>query len=422
MLIIKDAVNNLLSFIFSGLSRFGCVALLIILNSCLDSYTLDIDGYDNLLVVDGLITDENISHDIILQRSTSDIEEDSPYETGATVYVTDNNGVSYLFTENSSGVYSSDSTDLVVEEGDKYTLHIHTKDGAIYQSDECEVLPKATIDSLYYKKDSDWDESGDYLNDGISFYVDGCSDNAAGYVRLLYDEDWKFKTPYPENYIVLEDETVEPVWPIENHFCWKHDSSNDINIFSLSNQVGSEIKGKDVTFVASAVSDRLSVRYSLNTKLLTISKEEYEYWRKLNEATEDVGDVFAKQPYSVIGNVYNTEDESDPVLGFFQIGSVASKRLYVNYEDIDSLDLPEYDYGCELTKFYVDSVSVNFEVYSSLYEIYVNEVVNGDYYIYGNIWDNEQMPPKIIGFWLAYKTCSDCSLTGELKMPDFWEE
>ncbi len=126
--------------------------MIVFFKSCLDSYTLNTEGYDNLLVVDGLITDENKSHNITLTRYTSDIDEDLPFETGAMVYVTDSNGVMYYFQENSSGIYSSDSTDLIVKEGDKYTLHIQTEDGVTYESIECEVLPKNTIDSVYYNK------------------------------------------------------------------------------------------------------------------------------------------------------------------------------------------------------------------------------------------------------------------------------
>ncbi len=392
---------------------FSSILLLVISNSCLDSYSLNIDGYDNLLVVDGLITDENKSHEIILRRTTSDIDEDSPYETGATVYVTDTIGDYYYFTENSSGIYSSDSIDLIVKVGDKYTLHIQTQDGLTYQSDECEVLPKTTIDSVYYKKDSDWDDSGENLNEGISFYVDGCSDNPSSYERILYDEDWKFKTPYPEIYIFYEDGTHERIWPTENWLCWKHVSSDDINVFSMGDLVDSEIKEKQVTFVGSALSDRLTIRYSLDVKMLTISKEEYEYWQKLKEATEDVGDVFAKQPYSVTGNVYNMEDENEAVLGFFQVGSVTSKRLYVNNEDLDDLDLPEYSDTCELKSIIVDGYH-----YESYYDIYNKWVINGNYCCY-DIYNDED---GNTGLWLSRKVCSDCTITGDINMPDFWDE
>ncbi len=72
---------------------------------------------------------------------------------------------------------------------------------------------------------------------------------------------------------------------------------------------------------------------------------------KRKREAEDVDDMFTKRPYSVIGNVYNMEDESEPVLGFYQVGQVESKPLYVNNED---LDLPQYSSSCELKEYIVD--------------------------------------------------------------------
>ncbi len=381
--------------------------------SCLDPYTVDIEGVEDLLVVDGLITDENKTHEVILRRSTSEIDEDSPYESGATVYVTNGNGEAYYFTEESSGIYVSDSTELIVSEGDKYTLHIKTHDGVTYKSAECKVLPKTTIDTVYFKKDQAWDDAGENLYEGLSFYVDGSAKDST-YVRVTYDEDWKFRSPYPERYIVLEDETIVGIDPLENWECWKHDSSIDINVFSFGNQVSSEIKEQKVHFVASELTDRLTVRYCLGVKQLTISKEEYEYWRKLSEATEDVGDVFGKQPYSITGNVYNVEDEDEPVLGFFQVGSVAFKRLYVDYDVLYDLDLPLYSGSC------VRDSCLPEDYNDSYYEIYKTEVIDGNKYVCGLIYS--RVGGAVIGLYISNRFCSDCSMTGSLKKPDFWEE
>ncbi len=391
----------------------GCITLFVFY-SCLDKYNLNIEGYEDLLVVDGLITDENTTHDITLKHTTSNIDKDSPYVTGAEVYVTDSNGRIYYFEENTSGIYSSDSTDLVVEVGDKYTLHIKTQDGVTYQSDECTVLPKTTIDSVYYKKDEDWDVSGEYLNDGISFYVDSYTEDTSTYVRMLYDEDWKFRTRYPERMIITENEEYKMISPIVNWECWKHYSSNEIDVFSFGNQAGTEIKEKKVTFVASSVSDRLTVRYCLNAKQLSISKEEYEYWRKLKESTEEVGDVFAKQPYSLTGNVYNIDDENEPVLGFFQVGAVTSKRLYVDYEDLSGMNLPLYYGNCEIDSCMLEDYN------NSLYEIYDTEVLNGDGYLYEFIYNEVG---GLIGLYVSKEVkCTYCSETGNPDMPDFWED
>ncbi len=391
------------------------VALLSITYSCLEPYSLHIDGYDNLLVVDALITDENTPHTVVLRRSVSDINESSPYESGAVVYVTDANGANYYFAEFEPGTYQSDSTEFVANEGDKFVLHIQTADGEEYESDECELLPKTSIDKVYYGKNTKWDTSGETQNDGLSIYVDGSADESA-YIRWIFEEDWKFRIPYPEQFIYDEEEEIKEI-PRENEVCWKTNKSNDINLYSFANQVGGKIEKKEVTFIPTGLSDKLTMRYSILIKQVTISKEEYEYWRKLSESTEDVGDVFGKQPFSLTGNIVNTKDTSEPVLGFFQVGSIQTKRIYINSSVISDLKLPLIDYrkGC-----YVDTVRVDGLRYSSGFEIYDEYVNKEGMTVYQPLYGSDGM--SIEGLLLAFPVCANCTYSGNINPPAFWEE
>ncbi|MBS2098672.1 DUF4249 domain-containing protein [Carboxylicivirga linearis] len=393
---------------------FGIV-LLAIAYSCLEPYNVNIDGYDNLLVVDGLITNENKSHTIELRRSTTSITESSPYESGAVVFVTDDKGEQYYFAEFGPGVYKSDSTNLIVSEGDKLTLHIQTSDGNKYQSSECEILPKTEISNVYYKKNTAWDQEEENQNEGISIYVDGSASQSA-YVRWMYEEDWKFMTPYPERYAYTDDEILISL-PIENYICWKTNQSNNINVYSFSDQIGGEITNKEINFIPSDLSDRLTMRYSVLVKQLTISQEEYEYWRKLAESTEEVGDVFGKQPFSLRGNVFNVNNESEPVMGYFQTGSVLSKRIYIDYDEILKLDIPLYNIyeNCNLDTFFTDEID-----YPTPYDIYVGEVQNGNFKFYEPVYG--EMGFNVVGLLLSNPICSDCSLRGVTYPPAFWEE
>ncbi|MCU4166189.1 DUF4249 domain-containing protein [Carboxylicivirga caseinilyticus] len=389
--------------------------LILIAYSCIEPYSLNIDGYDNLLVVDALITDENVAHTVLLRRSTTNIEEESPYESGASVYVTNATGQQYYFAEFSPGTYKSDSTELIVKQGDKFTLHIQTSDGNTYQSDECEILAKTEIDKVYFSKNTEWDENDEYENVGISIYVDGSASESA-YVRWKYEEDWKFKTPFPERYAFDEDEELVEL-PIENYYCWKHNSSNNINVYSFGDQVGGNINSREINFITTGLNDRLTIRYSINVKQLSISREEYEYWRKLSESTEAVGDVFAKQPFSLVGNIQNLNDESEPVLGYFQTGSVVSKRLYINTDDIKDFDVPMYSIydNCSLDTATVDGIT-----YNTIYEVYVGKVVNGNWNFYDPIYD--EMGFSVVAMLLSSQICSDCTVRGAINPPNFWEE
>nr|WP_319400830.1 DUF4249 domain-containing protein [uncultured Carboxylicivirga sp.] len=389
------------------------VALLSITYSCLEPYSLHIDGYDNLLVVDALITDENASHTVVLRRSVSDINESSPYESGAVVYVTDTNGASYYFAEFGPGTYKSDSTDFIANDGDKFVLHIQTANGEQYESDQCELLTKTSIDDLYFAKNTNWDESGENQNEGISIYADG-SANQSGYVRWMYKEDWEFQTPYPERY--AWDGDLVPL-SVENWFCWKTFNSNNIHVHSFGNQVSSEIKKEEICFIPTGLNDKLNIRYSILVKQLSISKEEYEFWRKLSESTEDVGDVFGKQPFSIVGNVKNITNNDEPVLGYFQVGAIADKRMYISFSDLNGMNLPYKSINdeCNLDTFVVDGIS-----FFSVDQIYEDKVVNGPYKFFEPVYDDMGM--SVRGMLLSTPLCSDCSLKGSTSPPAFWEE
>jgi hypothetical protein len=235
-------------------------------------------------------------------------------------------------------------------------------------------------------------------------------------VRWIYDEDWRFRIPYPVrldyNYSLGDWEYIR----IENEYCWKNNISNQIVIHSFANQNNSELKDKEVCFVPSEDTDKLTVRYSVNVKQLSISKQEYEFWNKLQISTENVGDVFGTQPFSITGNIKNVDDDKEPVLGYFQTGSVMAKRLYVDRADVEELNLPimKYNAGCSIDSFEVDGYA-----YTSALQIYEDHVANGSYNLHDAIYGDGL---SIIGLLLARPVCSDCTKTGTLTKPDFWED
>ena len=390
--------------------------LAISISSCLEPYEVDISNYEDLLVVDALITDEVKNHRVYLTRSVPNLDTEPSVESGALVMITDETGKEEVLTEIEPGVYETDQLQFIARVGGTYTLTIRTSNGNTYQSEPCTIVPKSSINKVHYKKGKEWnvDETEEF--EGIHILVDGTASEDT-YVRWLYDEDWKFKVPYPVlmdyNYQTQDWEYMK----IENEYCWKSYDSNQVLIHSFSNQENPTIKNREVCFVPSEVTDKLTVRYSVLVKQLSISKQEYEFWNKLKISTEDVGDVFGSQPFSITGNIQNTNDAKEPVLGYFQTGSVASERLYINRQEIADIELPirSYKEGCRVDSFKADGLS-----YSSALEIYETLVVSGPYNLHDAIYSDMSM--AVIGLLLAPPPCSDCTVTGNPQKPDFWED
>ncbi|MBR8536804.1 DUF4249 domain-containing protein [Carboxylicivirga sediminis] len=384
--------------------------------SCLEPYDVDIADYEDLLVVDALITDEAKNHRVYLSRSVPNLDETPQVESGALVIITDEDNNEEVLTEISPGVYETDKLQFKAKVGGTYSLSIRTSAGETYLSSPCTLLPPTSIDNVHFRVAKEWnvDETEELF--GVNILVDGSSYDG-GYVRWLYDEDWKFRVPFPilmeYNYELGDWEHVAPA----NVTCWKNSISDQVVIHSFGNQNSAELKDKKVCFVPSEVTDKLSVRYSILVKQLSISKEEYEFWNKLKISTEDVGDVFGTQPFSIRGNIKNVNNPKEPVLGYFQTGSAVTHRIYIDRNEIADLELPiiKYDHGCRVDSFIADGLS-----YNSPLEIYEALVQTGSYNLYDAIYAENSM--AVIGLLLARPVCSDCTLTGNDQQPDFWED
>lgn len=395
-----------------------CIFLFLIgLSSCLEPYEVNIKDYKDLLVVDALITDEVKNHRVHLSRSVPNLDETPQVEAGALVIIKDENHNEEVLTEVAPGVYETDQKQFIAKVGGTYTLSIRTANGQEYQSSPCNILPKSTLNKVYVKTSKKWNEDRTIENYGLTILVDGNS-YENGYMRWEYEEDWKFKVPYAPiiRYDYDAQSWVRIIKP-ENEICWKSSISNEVIIHSLANQGNFEVKAKEICFIPSGLTDKLSVRYSILIKQMSISKGEYEFWNKLKISLEDTDNIAGNQPFSIKGNIKNINDSKEPVLGYFQTGSVSFQRLYIDRNEVVSLGLPmtPSNYGCLLNTFIADGKD-----YDTPLEIYEDLVVSGKLHLHDVVNDESGM--RVIGLMLTSATCSDCTYSGTLRKPDFWED
>ena len=103
--------------------------------SCVEPFYPEIEAYENILVVDGSITDENKPYLVKLSRSFSYGEYNHYPVQGALVMVMDDEGVSYDLAEEESGSYYSDRASFTGMEGRQYQLRVVLAGGRTYESD-----------------------------------------------------------------------------------------------------------------------------------------------------------------------------------------------------------------------------------------------------------------------------------------------
>jgi hypothetical protein len=375
----------------------------------MDPYDVKVKDYEDLLVVDALLTNEDKSHSVKLSRSIANLGDQPKLIENAVVTILCDDGTKEILKEVQPGVYKTDSINFKTEIGKKYQLEIQTTNGKRYQSTECVLLPESEIKNIYYQK-------GSYITDndqevfGVDFFLDGDSEKDS-YLRWMFEETWKFHTQYATLVGFNENKELIGIPPV-NYFCWKNERSNQIVVHSLKNQSSTELKGKKICFVQAGENDRFNMKYSILIKQLAISQEEYNFWNKLKASTEDVDDIFGTQPFSISGNVKNVNDDKEPVLGYFQVGTVVSKRLFLDYIAVKNLGLDKVYYSetCKL-----DTINADGKPYTNLYDIYYDNVLNGGYGLHDAL-------PGGGGLLLCLPECVDCTLTGSNKKPIFWED
>ena len=382
--------------------------------SCITPYATKLDNFKSLLVVDGSLTDENVSDYVVLTRTKNTADEETEKETGAQVYITDDHGNSTSLSEVSEGKYKTDSLTFRGETGRTYTLHIKTTDGQEYESDPCLLSPVQDIDSIYFGRDSRVVDTE--THDGLSVYIDAGKESDCRFYRWTYEEWWKFSVPYPKKFNFVNDTTFTPCAQI-NQVCWAHQKSYDINIRSTLTGISNRFKKLPVFFVDPQKSDRLLIRYYVLVRQMSISSDEYEFWNQMSQINEAGGDIFDKQPFEIKGNIHNVKSRNETVLGYFQVSGVKSSGIYITKTDADRLSVPEYIYECNYDikgpqDYPRDPgdppptlADINFWFMWAGYA-FVEPV------IYGGFTDTRLV--------FALPFCTDCTLKGSLKKPAFW--
>jgi len=391
-----------------------CIAGLF--SSCIDSFTPELNDFRSLLVVDALLTDEDIPATVKLSRTFREADQKPLMVEGAGVFIKDDQDNITRLTETSPGLYKTDSLLFRGERGRTYQLLITTAEGSRYESDPCPLLPVQDIDDVWFERDNEIPADGSAPIPGLRFFISSVGEKECDYVRWTYREWWKFSVPYPKKFNFVNDTTFTPCAQI-NQVCWAHQKSYDINIRSTLTGISNRFKKLPVFFVDPQKSDRLLIRYYVLVRQMSISSDEYEFWNQMSQINEAGGDIFDKQPFEIKGNIHNVKSRNETVLGYFQVSGVKSSGIYITKADADRLSVPEYIYECNYDikgpqDYPRDPgdppptlADINFWFMWAGYA-FVEPV------IYGGFTDTRLV--------FALPFCTDCTLKGSLKKPAFW--
>ena len=125
--------------------------ILLVTASCIDPYHPRLTETQDLLVVNGMITDQPGIHVVEVSRSSPFDEPAFLPVENCVVSVTDDKGSTITYSKSSPGIYTAylDSDFLGINKA--YQLYVRTPDGKEYLSDYDSLLACPPIDKVYYE-------------------------------------------------------------------------------------------------------------------------------------------------------------------------------------------------------------------------------------------------------------------------------
>lgn len=369
------------------------LSLLALSAGCITQFIPDTDETEELLVVEGVITDEPGVNNTVRLSKSQPLGSFNAYEPvpGCLVRIEDDRGNIYTMHETIPGTYSTWPWEFQGEVGRTYTLHIdagNTFDTRYtYMSMPMEMKPVPPIDTIYYEKQvMPGSEGSSHPEEGCQVYLNTLDpEGSCKYYRWDFTETWEIYLPYD----------------VTNNRCWITEKSKSINIKSTSALTQDRIEQYPINFVTNET-DRLNIKYSMEVNQYSVSEDEFGYWKRLQNISEDIGGLYDLIPSSITGNVSCVEDPAQRVLGYFSVSAKSSKRVFISE---NFAGMPDYYANCA-----TDTVSFSTEIQGLDESVWV---------IINHGWP---FPPPYYRVLTTNKACADCTVRGTNIEPLFWDE
>ena len=383
---------------------YGLTLLMAVLHTgCTEQYALQTNTFEDALVVEATLTNELKKQEIKITH-TYRLEESGPsIETGANVYVTDDLGVQYDFVE--SGDRYVSVNDFQAEPGRTYRLNITTAQGRTYHSTG-EAL--TTVNPMQDVVPTVMARNGQR---GVGIVVKSYDPtNTSQYYRYEYEETYKVIAPmWDEERAITDGQGIALIPRVgESKTCYGHADSNVI-IQTSTNDLSEDRVDFPVRFISNQ-NYIITHRYSIFVKQYVQSLAAYTFYKTLHEISGGGGSILSQQqPGFFYGNMSSDDNPNEKVLGFFEVASVSSKRIFFNYEDIfPGEPTPPYFADCSIRyyKFCFDPNDPDCKGAALLSSIGSNSLLYFD--------------DSGLTYLMVLPACGDCTTFSSNIRPSFW--
>jgi hypothetical protein len=368
------------------------VCVIVLGQGCVEPFDPPVRNEDvGFLVVDGYLNTTDHVATISLSRAVplSSVNQ-YPTVTNATVNIEDAEGHIYRLETFRDGLYTLSSPEFIT--GKEYRLIVRTSNGNEYASAFITTKRGSSIDSLTY----------DVEDDGINVRVNTHDfEYDTKYYRWDLNETWEYQSAFASNFEFINGRLELRKFNERINICYKTETSPVINTANTLDLERNKITQHPLLFLEQ-FSPKLEYHYSVEVAQYTLSKEGYDYWEQLRVSTQNLGGLFDPQPARIKGNIVNSTNNNEAVIGFFDGGEINKKRLFIRNRDLPQ-PFQRYPRDASCEEFMADPLEAL--------------RLNGAQLITSAVYEGI----TLIGYRYTTFECADCRLKGGvLQKPDFW--
>lgn len=330
-------------FVFSLISLLGCI----------EPYEVDFNQQNNVLVVEGFLTDDYSNPDTIKIQYSRYVERNTfvtPIASVKASVVALSTGKEISLIEQKLGGFLPPN-DFRINPSEKYALRFALPNGQQYESSPEQIYTTPPILKVYDK----FNAQSKLSDDGKKFL-------ASNDVYLDFKDVPKQKDFYLWRYTHYEKIV---------HCTTCYNSAYDLKTLGCTIKLASFnrtpyydyqcegecyaiIKGKPINVMSDVVSDGDLVTGRLIAKIpfhylygclveiqqMSISPQTCTFYINLALQSQSTGGLADTPAAAIVGNINNVTNSSDKVIGYFSVASVQKKRYWVNRKD----NVGEFDY------------------------------------------------------------------------------
>lgn len=323
----------------AGLFTIGCLLTLALFFSCKEVYyPEEIFADMKIPVILGGIQEDEAPEVQLRWAFVYDQRQTAAFMHGAQVWITDDLGGHEELEESTNGWYIAVNDEFRGVMGRTYTLHVETPEGDLYESTPEQILPVASLDSMYAK-----------AVDRIK-YIRAANGNLFTrpevgldvFVSLNRISDstcyFRFRTNVVKEviYDVLDLEAADPDSIIvDTSYAWESYTTGDFyNVrFTYRDKEIQVVPEQNISYLdyiydpwlaTDTLSAPLTYAWIVSSHVYSVTDNVYRYYNSVAEQLMAGDRIFAPVPSQIKTNLHCVNIIDNPVLGVFEAAAVTS--------------------------------------------------------------------------------------------------